>query len=223
MGTDGQSLIEAIDDCWAAEIKEQEQAEENEEHQNKIKHLKESFLNVLKEEACKNNQDLVKLKEEICRLNFEKEVLLNEQKSTNDKHEEDMKNLEMEFKNESEKVRQLDIQNKMMMAENQWLKNSLKQSHDEYYSQLSFEKEVLLNEQKLTNDKHEEDMKKLEMELKNESERVRQLGIQTKMIMAENQWLINSLEQTHDEYLKDREKMVKDLAKEKMRTSFKLW
>merc|ERR1712179_237725 len=87
---------------------------------------------VLREEACKTKQDLEKLKEEIDQLNFEKQVLLNEQKLTNDKHEEDMKKLEMEFNNESERVKQLNIQNKMIMAENQWLKNSLKQSHDEY-------------------------------------------------------------------------------------------
>ena len=85
----------------------------------------------------------------------------------------------------------------------------------EEIGQLNFEKQVLLNEQKLANDKHEEDMKKLEMESKNESERVKQLNIQNKMMMAENQWLKNSMKQSHDEYSNDMEKMMKDLEEEK--------
>ena len=65
----------------------------------------------------------------------------------------------------------------------------------------------------------------MEIELKNESERVRQLNIQNKMVMAENQWLKISLKQSQDEYLEDMEKMMKDLENEKMKnmTSWKLW
>ena len=40
-------------------------------------------------------------------------------------------------------------------------------------SWLSLEKQLLLNEQKLANDKNEDDMKKVLVELKDESERVR--------------------------------------------------
>ena len=92
-------------------------------------------------------------------------------------------------------------------------------------SRLNLQNQALLNEQKMTNDKNEEDMKKLEMELKDESERVRQLNIQNKMVMAENQWLKISLKQSQDEYLEDMEKMMKDLEKEKIRNmaSWKLW
>ena len=61
---------------------------------------------------------------------------------------------------------------------------------------------------KLEKAKHEEDFKKLEMEYKTEIERVRQLNIQIKMMMAENTWLKVSLKQSHDEYLKDMEKWV---------------
>merc|ERR1719233_2770268 len=151
--TDGQNIMEANDDCWAVEIEghgktEEEQEEEIEQLQNRIKHLKELFLveksvlcakinslehtvekdNVMRQEGLKTTQDLEKLKNEIGQLKFAKQVFLNEQKLTNDRHEEDLKKLEMELKNESERVRQLNIQNKMVIAENQWLKNSLKQS-----------------------------------------------------------------------------------------------
>ena len=90
---------------------------------------------------------------------------------------------------------------------------------------MNLQNQALLNEQKLTNDKNEEGIKKLEMELKNESERVRQLNIQNKMVMAENQWLKITLKHNQDEYLEDMEKMMKDLEKEKIRnmTTWKLW
>merc|ERR1711936_332585 len=154
---EGQDHIKANGDSWTVENErhgktEEELVDEIGNLQNLIEHLKEIFIgekselcakinslentiekdDVLREEACKTKQDLEKLKEEIGQLNFEKQVLLDEQKLTNDKHEEDMKKLEMEFNNESERVKQLNIQNKMIMAENQWLKTSLKQSHDEY-------------------------------------------------------------------------------------------
>ena len=92
-------------------------------------------------------------------------------------------------------------------------------------SRLNLQNKALLNEQKLANDKNEEDMKKMEMELKNDSERVRQLNIQNKMVMAENQWLKITLKHNQDEYLEDMEKMMKDLEKEKIRnmTTWKLW
>ena len=54
---------------------------------------------------------------------------------------------------------------------------------------------------------------------------MRQLNIQNKMVMAENQWLKITLKHNQDEYLEDMEKMMKDLEKEKIRnmTSWKLW
>ena len=92
-------------------------------------------------------------------------------------------------------------------------------------SQLSLEKQLLLNEQKLTNDKNEEEMKKVLVELKNESERVRQLNIQNKMMMAENQWLKSNLKSSYEGYQEHLEKMTKELEKEKMKiqTHWKLW
>ena len=145
-----QNLNEAITiaiDIEGYDKLEEEQVEEIGKLQNQIKNLlkRKSGLcakinslectrkdNVMIEEAYKTSQDLERLKDEISRLNFQNQALLNELKLINNKDEEDMKKMEMELKNESERVRQLNIQNKMMMAENQWLKSSLKQSQDEY-------------------------------------------------------------------------------------------
>ena len=106
--------------------------------------------NLIIGEACKTSQDLERLKDEISRLNLQNNALLNELKLANDKNEEEMKNMEMELRDESERVRQLNIQNKMMMAENQWLKISLKQSQDEYLEDMEklmkdLEKEKMKN------------------------------------------------------------------------------
>ena len=165
-----QNLVEATDHL-AIDIEgqgniEDEQVEEIGKLQNQIKILlkKKSLLcakvnvlehtierdNLLLEESSKTTEDLEKLKEEISRLNLQYQALLNEQKLTNDKNEEEMKKLEMDLRDESERVRQLNIQNKMMMAENQWLKISLKQSQDEYLEDMEkmmkdLEKEKMKN------------------------------------------------------------------------------
>ena len=87
----------------------------------------------LKDEYLEEKQ---KWRKEMSWLSLEKQLLLNEQKLANDKNEDDMKKVLVELKDESERVRQLNIQNKMMMAENQWLKSNLKSSHEGYQEHL---------------------------------------------------------------------------------------
>ena len=117
---------------------------------------------------------------------------------------------------EKEKELREDLKDEYLEEEQKWRKEM---------SQLSLEKQLLLNEQKLANDKNEDDMKKVLVELKDESERVRQLHIQNKMIMAENQWLKSNLKSSYEGYQEHLEKMTKELEKEKRRnqTPWKLW
>merc|ERR1712179_548528 len=93
-------------------------------------------------------EEVAKLKKEKDQLNLEAELLRNTQKFLNDKTEK----VKKELKDESERVKQLNILNKMVTAENEWLKTNLKDSHDDYEKELENMKKELMDEnEKLRN------------------------------------------------------------------------
>merc|ERR1711909_209516 len=98
------------------------------------------------------------------------------------------------------------------MGEQNWKKEK---------DQLNLEAELLRSTQKFLNDKTE----KVKKELKDESERVKQLNILNKMVTAENEWLKTNLKNSQDDYEKELENMKKELLdeKEKMRNQEQNW
>ena len=101
------------------------------------------------------------------------------------------------------------------------------QSWRKEMSQLSLDNQILQNNQKMLNDEHEKEMEKIKKELNDESERVRQLNIYTKMVTAENEWLKNNLEVNEDDNEEDMKNRKKELLNEKEKTkslaSWKFW
>ena len=130
----------------------------------------DNLINV-EEEVAKLKEENEKLKSEITELADENAALQNDQleqleQEQNWKKEQDQLNLETvlllrntqkflnditekvkkELKDESEKVKQLNILNKMVTAENEWLKTNLKDSHDDYEKELENMKKELMDE-----------------------------------------------------------------------------
>ena len=130
------------------------------------------------------------------------------------------------LKKENEKLKS---DNTALADENAELQNDqfeqleLEQNWRKEKSQLNLEVELLRNNHKMLDDKTE----KVKKELKDESERVKQLNILNKMVTAENQWLKTNLKDSHDDYEKQLEDMKKELMdeKEKMKNqaNWKFW
>merc|ERR1712179_511903 len=94
--------------------------------------LKSEIIDLADENAALQNDQFEQLEQEQNwekekdQLNLEAELLRNTQKFLNDKTEK----VKKELKDESERVKQLNILNKMVTAENEWLKTNLKNSQD---------------------------------------------------------------------------------------------
>jgi len=89
-----------------------------------------------------------KFKKEMSLLSLENELLLNNQKFTNDQHEKDLEKLQKELDDEKERVKQLNILNKMVSAENQWLKSNFEDYEKDFENmkkELKDEKEKVKN------------------------------------------------------------------------------
>jgi len=131
------------------------------------------------------------------------------------------------FMEEKDKLKSDNLE---LVAENIQLKNAQdekEQSWRREMSQLSLDNQILQNNQKMLNDENEKEMEKVKKELKDESERVRQLNIHTKMVIAENEWLKNNLNVTEEVKEEDMKMRKNDLLSEKEKTknmtSWKFW
>jgi len=145
-------------------------------------------------------------------------------------HQETLVQIEAKVAELIEEKDKLKSDNLELVADNIQLKNvqdEKEQSWRREMSQLSLDNQILQNNQKMLNDKNEKEMEKVKKELKDESERVRQLNIHTKMVTAENEWLKNNLnvtEEVNDEDLQMRKNdVVSDKEKTKNLTSWKFW
>ena len=85
------------------------------------------------------------MRREMSQLSLENQLLENNLKMTNETNEEDLERVMKELDVEKERVKQLNIENKMIAAENQWLKDSLKVSYDDYEEELEKMKKELKN------------------------------------------------------------------------------
>merc|ERR1712179_760455 len=131
--------------------------EENEKLKSEI--IDHDNLINVEEEVAKLKKENEKLKSEIIELADENAALQNDQfeqleQEQNWKKEKDQLNLEAELlrntqkflNDKTEKVKQLNILNKMVTAENEWLKTNLKNSQDDYEKELENMKKELLDE-----------------------------------------------------------------------------
>merc|ERR1712179_441776 len=145
----------------------------------------------------KNHDNLINVEEEVAKLKKENEKLKSEI---------------IELADENAALQ--NDQFEQLEQEQNWKKEK---------DQLNLEAELLRNTQKFLNDKTE----KVKKELKDESERVKQLNILNKMVTAENEWLKTNLKNSQDDYEKELENMKKELLdeKEKMRNqaTWKFW
>ena len=89
-----------------------------------------------------------KFRKEMSLLSLENELLLNNQKFLNDKNEKDLEKVLKELKDENERVKQLNILNKMVTAENQWLKNNFVDYEKDFEN---MKKELIEEKEKVKN------------------------------------------------------------------------
>merc|ERR1712002_680296 len=162
-------------------------------------------------------EDLKKAKEEL-------EIL-----SSKDQQHDNLVNVEEEVVMLKEENEKLKSDNVALADENAELQNDQfelleqEQTWRKEKSQLNLEAELLRNTQKFLNDKTE----KVKKELKDESERVKQLNILNKMVTAENEWLKTNLKDSRYDYEKELEGMKKELMEErekmKNQATWKFW
>merc|ERR1711909_179681 len=146
------------------------------------------------------------------------------------KYQENLVNIEAEVAKLMEEKDKLKSANLELAAENIQLKTDQDEKEQTWrreMSQLSLDNQLLQNNLKMLNEKNEKEMEKLKKELKDESERVKQLNIHTKMVTAENEWLkknLNTTEENHEEDRKIRKNdLLSDKEKTKNQTSWKFW
>merc|ERR1711936_348632 len=145
------------------------------------------------------------------------------------KYQENLVNIEAEVAKLMEEKDKLKSANLELAAENIQLKTDQDEKEQTWrreMSQLSLDNQLLQNNLKMLNEKNEKEMEKLKKELKDESERVKQLNIHTKMVTAENEWLkknLNTTEENHEEDRKTKNDLLSDKEKTKNLTSWKFW
>merc|ERR1712055_720220 len=145
------------------------------------------------------------------------------------KYQENLVNIEAEVAKLMEEKDKLKSANLELAAENIQLKTDQDEKEQTWrreMSQLSLDNQLLQNNLKMLNEKNEKEVEKVKKELKDESERVKQLNIHTKMVTAENEWLkknLNTTEENHEEDRKTKNDPLSDKEKTKNLTSWKFW
>merc|ERR1711936_1046282 len=130
------------------------------------------------------------------------------------KYQENLVNIEAEVAKLMEEKDKLKSANLELAAENIQLKTDQDEKEQTWrreMSQLSLDNQLLQNNLKMLNEKNEKEMEKVKKELKDESERVKQLNIHTKMVTAENEWLKKNLNTTEENHEEDRKIRKNDL------------
>jgi len=210
-----EAKIDALENTLA---KEQELREEGEGDLSKTKEELEALENALAKEQELRQEgegDLRKAKEEL--------------EALSSKYQENLVNIEAEVAKLMEEKDKLKSANLELAAENIQLKTDQDEKEQTWrreMSQLSLDNQLLQNNLKMLNEKNEKEMEKVKKELKDESERVKQLNIHTKMVTAENEWLkknLNTTEENHEEDRKTKNDLLSDKEKTKNLTSWKFW
>merc|ERR1712179_52449 len=234
---DEQALVEAneefateVDRLYGVEV---EQVEEIGNLKNQLKEAEEKFLVDKSLLDKKHLEDQNKWEKEIARLTriiAKKKLVEEELEALSSKYQENLVNIEAEVAKLMEEKDKLKSANLELAAENIQLKTDQDEKEQTWrreMSQLSLDNQLLQNNLKMLNEKNEKEMEKLKKELKDESERVKQLNIHTKMVTAENEWLkknLNTTEENHEEDRKIRKNdLLSDKEKTKNQTSWKFW